>query len=181
MAVSETSIRAQTLRDYEDNRADEQDLRRGIVNATPSVVNKNVLHTAELDKFDWGLNLGYKQNVGGPDDFILYQLLARLHAEYRFPRNSWVRGTLGINLIINWAKFELEGESQLPQVRTDIREYLTSSDVILENLQYTWTRQLDRDVYAMAYGGLLEHVFGGVGGEVPYRPFDSNWAIGVDV
>src|SRR5690606_30187911 len=52
MAVSETSIRAQTLRDYEDNRADQQDLRRGIVNATPSVVNKDVLHTAELDKFD---------------------------------------------------------------------------------------------------------------------------------
>src|SRR5690606_18388970 len=52
MSVSETSIRAETLRDYEDNRADQQDLRRGIVNATPSVVNKDVLHTAELDKFD---------------------------------------------------------------------------------------------------------------------------------
>src|SRR5690554_5872823 len=51
---------------------------------------------------------------------------------------------------------------------------------MLENLQYTWTRQLDRDVYAMAYGGLLENMFGGVGGEVLYRPFDSSWAIGVD-
>ena len=180
MAVSETSIRAQTLRDYEDNRADQQDLRRGIVNATPSVVNKDVLHTAELDKFDWGLNLGYKQNMGGPDGFILYQLLARVNAEYRFTRNSWIRGNLGVNLLNNWDKFELEGVSQLPQVRTHIREYLTTSDVMLENLQYTWTRQLDRDVYAMAYGGLLENMFGGVGGEVLYRPFDSNWAIGVD-
>ncbi len=180
MAVSETSIRAQTLRDYEDNRADQQDLRRGIVNATPSVVNKDVLHTAELDKFDWGLNLGYKQNMGGPDGFILYQLLARVNAEYRFTRNSWIRGNLGVNLLNNWDKFELEGVSQLPQVRTHIREYLTTSDVMLENLQYTWTRQLDRDVYAMAYGGLLENMFGGVGGEVLYRPFDSSWAIGVD-
>lgn len=180
MAISETSIRAQTLRDYEDHRGDQQDLRRGIVNATPSVVNKDVLHTAELDKFDWGLNLGYKQNMGGPDGFILYQFLARVNAEYRFTRNSWIRGNLGINLLNNWDKFELEGESQLPQVRTHIREYLTTSDVMLENLQYTWTRQLDRDVYAMAYGGLLENMFGGVGGEVLYRPFDSSWAIGVD-
>lgn len=143
-------------------------------------MNKDVLHTAELDKFDWGLNLGYKQNMGGPDGFILYQLLARVNAEYRFTRNSWIRGNLGVNLLNNWDKFELEGVSQLPQVRTHIREYLTTSDVMLENLQYTWTRQLDRDVYAMAYGGLLENMFGGVGGEVLYRPFDSSWAIGVD-
>lgn len=180
MAVSETSINAQRLRDYEQNAADTEDLRRGIVNASPSVVSKDVMHTAELDKFDWGLSLGYKQNMGGPDGFILYQFLARVNAEYRFNRNNWVRGNLGVNLLNNYDKFELEGTSNLPQVRTHIREYLITSDVVLENLQYTHTRQLDRDVYAMAYVGLLESMFGGVGGEVLYRPFDAGWAIGVD-
>ncbi|MCO5784820.1 hypothetical protein DHB74_00445 [Pseudomonas sp. G11-1] len=180
MAVSETSINPQRLRDYEQNAADTEDLRRGIVNATPSVVSKDVVHTAELDKFDWGLSLGYKQNMGGPDGFILYQLLARVNAEYRFNRNNWVRGNLGVNLLNNYDKFEMRGTSNLPQVRTHIREYLVTSDVVLENLQYTHTRQLDRDVYAMAYAGLLESMFGGVGGEVLYRPFDAGWAIGVD-
>ncbi|EZQ19845.1 hypothetical protein CF98_05320 [Halopseudomonas bauzanensis] len=180
MAVSETSINPQRLRDYEQNAADTEDLRRGIVNATPSVVNKDVVHTAELDKFDWGLSLGYKQNMGGPDGFILYQFLARVNAEYRFNRNNWVRGNLGVNLLNNYDKFEMRGTSNLPQVRTHIREYLVTSDVVLENLQYTHTRQLDRDVYAMAYAGLLESMFGGVGGEVLYRPFDAGWAIGVD-
>lgn len=180
MAVSETSINPQRLREYEQNAADTQDLRRGIVNATPSVVAKDVVHTPELDKFDWGLSLGYKQNMGGPDGFILYQFLARANAEYRFDRNNWVRGQLGVNLINNFDKFELEGESELPQVRTNIREYLTTSDVVLENLQYTHTRRLDRDLYAMGYIGLLESMFGGIGGEVLYRPFDAGWAIGVD-
>lgn len=180
MAVSETSIRAQALRDYEQNRTDAQGLRRGIVNATPSVVNKDMLHVADLDKFDWGLSLGYKQSMGGPDGFILYQFLARVNAEYRFSRNSWVRGNLGANLINNYDKFDQVGTSALPQVRTHIREYLTSSDVVLENLQYTYTKRLNRDLYAMAYTGLLESMFGGVGGEVLYRPFDSDWAIGVD-
>ncbi|WGK63268.1 YjbH domain-containing protein [Halopseudomonas sp. SMJS2] len=180
MAVSETSINPQRLRDYEQNAADTEDLRRGIVNATPSVVSKDVVHTAELDKFDWGLSLGYKQNMGGPDGFILYQFLARVNAEYRFNRNNWVRGNLGVNLLNNYDKFEMRGTSNLPQVRTHIREYLVTSDVVLENLQYTHTRQLDRDVYAMAYAGLLESMFGGVGGEVLYRPFDAGWAIGVD-
>ena len=180
LAVSETSIRAETLRDYENNLTDRQGLRRGIVNATPSVVSKDVLHTAELDRFDTGLSLGYKQNMGGPDEFILYQILARASAEYRFDRNNWVRGNLGVNLLNNYDKFNLRGESQLPQVRTHIREYLTRSDVVLENLQYTHTRRLSRDVYAMGYVGLLESMFGGVGGEVLYRPFDASWAIGAD-
>lgn len=180
MAVSETSIRTQTLRDFEDNRTDRQGLRRGIVNATPSVVNKDTQYTAELDKFDWGLSLGYKQNIGGPDTFFLYQFLARIDAEYRFNRNSWVHGNLGVNLINNWDEFNLRGTSRLPQVRTHIREYLVTSDVVLENLQYTRTKRLSRDVYAMAYGGLLESMFGGVGGEVLYRPFDAPWALGVN-
>ena len=180
MAVSETSIDSQALRDYEDHRTDRQSLRRGVVNTTPSVVDGDVVHTAELDKFDWGLSLGYKQSMGGPDGFILYQFLARANAEYKFNRNNWVRGTLGVNLLNNFDKFELRGESELPQVRTHIREYMITSDVMLENLQYNWTRLLDRDVYAMAYGGLLESMFGGVGGEVLYRPSNAGWAIGVD-
>ena len=180
MAVSETSIHAQTLRDHENNAADNRTLRRNMVTATPSLVHTDTLHNAELEPFDWGLSLGYKQSMGGPDGFILYQFLARANAEYRFARNSWVRGTLGVNLLNNYDKFDLEGESALPQVRTHIREYLTTSDVLLENLQYTWTKQLDRDLYAMAYGGLLESMFGGVGGEVLYRPHGDTWAIGVD-
>lgn len=180
MAVSETSIDAQTLRDYEDNATDERGLRRGIVNATPSVVNKETVHTAELDKFDWGVSLGYNQNIGGPDDFILYQVLARLNAEYRFSRSSWVRGNLAVNLLDNFDKFKYTAPSNLPRVRTHIREYLTTSDVVLENLQYNYTKRLDRDLYAIGYAGLLENMYGGVGGEVLYRPFDANWAIGVD-
>src|SRR5690606_41409965 len=66
--------------------------------------------------------------------------------EYRFNRNHWVRGHLGANLINNFDKFDLRGTSELPQVRTHIREYLTTSDVVLENLQYNWTRRLNRDL-----------------------------------
>lgn len=181
LPVSETSIRAEALRDYENNLLDDDGLRRSIVNAVPSVVSKDTQYTAPLDNFTGGVKLAYKQNLGGPDAFILYQFLANIHAEYRFSRNSWIRGNVGIDLVNNWDEFNLRGTSNLPQVRTHIREYLTTSDVVLENLQYTWTQQLDRDLYVMAYGGLLENMFGGVGGEILYRPFDENWAIGMDL
>lgn len=180
MAVSEASIDASVLRDLEQNRVDEETVRRSTVLAAPSELHTETLHTEPLDKFTYGLSLGYNQNVGGPDDFILYQFLARLSSEYRFNRNQWVRGSLGINLINNFDEFNVRGVSNLPQVRTDIREYLITSDVVLENLQYTHTKRIARDVYAIGYVGLLESMFGGVGGEVLYRPHGSNWALGAN-
>lgn len=180
LTVSETSINPERLRDLEENRIDERDMRRATVLARPSQLDSELVHAEPLEKFDYGLSLGYNQNVGGPDGFILYQFLARVRGEYRFDYNQWLHASVGANLINNFDKFRTRGESELPQVRTNIREYLTSSDVVLENLQYTHTRRLDRDLYAMGYGGMLESMFGGVGGEVLYRPHGDNWAIGVD-
>ncbi|MFN3582135.1 MAG: YjbH domain-containing protein, partial [Pseudomonas sp.] len=180
MAVSETSINPARLRELESNSIDMQGMRRSTVVATPSVLETDVLYTAPLDRFDYSLSLGYNQNVGGPDGFILYQFLARAQAEYRFSRSQWVRGSVAADLLNNFEKFRYDAPSNLPRVRTNIREYLTTSDVVLENLQYTQTRRLDRDLYAMAYAGLLESMYGGVGGEVLYRPHADNWAVGVD-
>ena len=38
-----------------------------------------------------------------------------------------------------------------------------------------------KSLYAKASIGLFESMFGGVGGEVLYRPFDSDWAIGAEL
>ncbi len=181
MRISETSIDPERLRDLEQNRIDERGMRRSTVLAKPSVVDADLLHTEPLNTFNYGLSLGYNQNIGGPDGFILYQFLARARAEYRFNRNQWLNGSVAANLINNFEKFRVTGPSELPRVRTNIREYLTSSDVILENLQYTHTKRLDQDLYAMGYAGLLESMFGGIGGEVLYRPHGDDWALGVDM
>src|SRR5690606_32909518 len=55
-----------------------------------------------------------------------------------------------------------------------------AADVVHDVLHITNTRRLYLDLYAMGYIGLLESMFGGIGGEVLYRPFDAGWAIGVD-
>lgn len=181
LTVSETSIDAQRLRDLEEHRIDMQAMRRSVVTASPSVLDTEVLFTQPFTPFDWGVGLGYNQNMGGPDGFILYQFLARGWAQYRFTRNQWVHGVVGANLVGNFDKFKYEAPSRLPRVRTDIGEYLSGSDAAIENLQYTITHQVQPELYAMAYGGLLENMFGGIGGEVLYRPHDDVWAIGADV
>ena len=40
--------------------------------------------------------------------------------------------------------------------------------------------QLDKDIYAKFTGGILESMFAGIGGEILFRPFHRNFAIGAE-
>lgn len=181
MALNQTSVNAKTLREYERFEADRRALRYGMENAVPAILDSDEVYQGKLDRANAGLALGYRQNVGGPDSFILYQFLLRTDGQYYFDRNKWLDGTVGINLLNNYDQFKYDGPSNLPRVRTDLRQYLTTSDVQLNRLQYTQTEQINRDWFGMAYAGLLEDMYGGVGGELLYRPHGVNWAVGVDL
>ena len=131
-------------------------------------------------RFSWGLSPGLKEIIGGPDGFILYQLTANANANWAFSRSTWLTGTVSADLLNNFDKFRYDAPSNLPRVRTDIRHYVTTSDVTIPNLQLTSVHALGRDLYGMAYAGLLEEMYGGVGGELLYRPLGQPWALGFD-
>ncbi|MGL5556714.1 MAG: YjbH domain-containing protein, partial [Aeromonas veronii] len=64
---------------------------------------------------------------------------------------------------------------------TWIREYVSSSDVLLNNLQATHFEQFSPEWYGQAYAGYLEMMYAGGGAELLYRPFGRSWAIAADV
>ncbi|GAA3899634.1 YjbH domain-containing protein [Halomonas cibimaris] len=130
--------------------------------------------------FSWNLAPRLDQNLGGPDGY-LFRLLAVLNAEYRTDPNGWFSGAVAGTIWDNMDNYEYISNSELPRVRTYIGEYLSKSQVGIENLQYTRTAQPGDNWYAMGYGGLLEMMYAGVGGEVLYRPFNSGWAVGADL
>lgn len=128
-----------------------------------------------------GLGLTYAQTLGGPDSFILYQLSAEAEAEWKPTENTWVTGVANLALIDNYEKFKYTGPSQLPRVRTNIREYVTSSELTLPVLQATHTRVLSEHWMASAYAGLLESMYAGIGFELLYQPFGQDLSLGFDV
>lgn len=140
----------------------------------------NPLYTASSSRFEHGLGLGYTQTIGGPDAFLLYQLSAVERAKLKLRDDTWLQGSVQARLIDNYDKFKFTGPSNLPRVRTFLREYLTSSTVTMPNLQLTHVGRLGANQYYSAYGGFLESMFAGVGGEWLYRPFASRVAVGVD-
>ncbi|HEY9041753.1 MAG TPA: YjbH domain-containing protein, partial [Rheinheimera sp.] len=131
-----------------------------------------------------GSELFWIQTFGNPEAFYMYQGGIFANAGYRLTNNLMLNGTAKVTLLENFDKFNYTVDAQqtpLPRVRTYMREYVTGSVLSMENLYLQWQDQLLPDVYAQAYGGYLETMFGGIGGEVLYRPVDSNLAIGFDV
>ncbi|MFJ3367454.1 YjbH domain-containing protein [Pseudomonas sp. NPDC086251] len=180
MPLEETSVPRETFREVVKNEEPLQDLHRATEVNAAVPHTETTLYTATRDPFSYGLGLGYKQNIGGPDG-LLYQVTADADAEYRFTRNTWWSGLLSVNLLNNYDKFTYDAPSGLPRVRTDLRKYLTTSDVTMPTFQLNHAKQLDKDLYGMVYGGYLESMFAGVGGEVLFRPAGQRWSVGADL
>jgi len=125
------------------------------------------------------------QSFGGPENFYMYQLSADIQMNWQLANNFVVTGALGVNLLTNYDEFNFlvpgSDEAPLPRVRTYIREYVTYSDVWLDDLQATYIKQWNQNLYTSVYGGYFERMFGGVGFETLYNPLNQGWAIGIDI
>ncbi|OKA27109.1 hypothetical protein BOH74_04805 [Pseudomonas versuta] len=181
MPVEETSVPRKTFRDVVNNEQDLVALHRTteINRANPHV--ENTLYRQKPDPFTYGFGLGYQQNLGGPDGFLLYQINAYAEGQYRFTPGTWASGGISANLLNNYDKFKYDAPSNLPRVRTDIRQYVTTSEVTMPALQLNHAQKLGQDLYGMVYGGYLEPMYAGVGGELLYRPMGERWSIGADL
>lgn len=137
------------------------------------------LYKAPFDRFSWNVRPALNQNYGGPDGY-LYQILAEANAEFRTDQHGWLSGTIAYSLLDNYNKFVYTADSKLPRVRTFVNQYANQTSLGVYNLQYTRTARLSKNWFGMGYAGLLEQMYGGAGGEVLYRPFNSSFAFGLD-
>ncbi len=131
-------------------------------------------------KFSIGLTPSLGQILGGPNAFVLYQIGVQAVAEYRFTPSTWINGALNLRLVDNFDKFTYTAPSNLPRVRTYQREYVTSKRLTMPVFQLTHVGRLSDNQYYSVYGGALETMFAGVGGEWLWRPWRSKLAFGVD-
>ncbi len=180
LPIVEDSVRRSRLVAYLDHDIPLSRLRRSVEQDPTAAQAEQVLYTAPLKRWDFSIGPGYHQIFGTPDKPLVYQFTAKGSTTFHFTRNLWLDATVEGNLLNNFAGTSYNPPSLLPRVRTDARKYLVSSDVTMPNLQLTWTHQLGPDVYGMLYGGMLESMFGGVGGEWLYRPLHQRWAFGFD-
>lgn len=151
---------------------------------TPTLPQGVQVRNGARQRLDYSWSPHLAQSFGGAESFYMYQIGINGNADLALTDKLWASGTLYLNLTDNYDKFNYTAPPSdteaLPRVRTWIREYVSSSNVLLNNLQLTAMDKLATDWYAQAYGGYLEMMYAGVGSEVLYRPYSQSWALGLD-
>ena len=117
-----------------------------------------------------------RHQIGGPEAFYLGQLWWKINAKVKFKRGLTLHTVLGLNIYNNFSEFNNPSYSSIPHVRSDIQEYLSEGENNIARLKidYMWSPM--KDVFVRLDAGYLEEMFGGIGGEVYFRPFKSNFS-----
>lgn len=123
-----------------------------------------------------------RTQIGGPDGFFFGDLRLAYSSEVLFAPNFSLITDAAIGLTNNMGDLKLASDSIIPHVRTDIVKYLKASqDFNITRMQLNYFFNPTKNMYGKISGGLLESMFGGIGGEILYRPFYKNYAIGAEL
>lgn len=130
----------------------------------------------------WKLAPSIRSQVGGPDGFYFGDLRLAWNSEAIFTKNLTLVSTASAGIIDGFDDLKLASDSIIPHVRTEIVQYLKQSSAFgIHRIQLNYFMTPTSNVYAKVSMGILEEMFGGVGGEILYRPFGSNYGVGAEL
>lgn len=133
-------------------------------------------------KVHFTVDLNNRLQLFDPDDPARYQLYFDIGAEYALTNHWAVRGKYGVDITNNFDESKRKkSDSVLPKVRSDIVRYLTEGDTGLDMLMIEGRDSLSSRLHYRAFGGVLEEMYSGVGGELLYWPHQSRLAAGVSI
>ena len=130
---------------------------------------------------DFNVRPAWKSHIGGPDGLYLYQIWMAFSVSADLYRGLSFNATFGKNIISTLGEITLESDSQLPRVRSDIRLYYEEAeDGFIDNMQVDYMFQPVKEWFGRVSAGIFEGMFGGIGGEILYRPYGSRLALSID-
>jgi len=137
-------------------------------------INSEFIPKIKFPEFFLNMSPSLRHQIGGPEAFYLGQLWWKINSKVKFNRGLTLHTTLGFNIYNNFNQFKNPSYSEIPHVRSDIQEYLSEGEnnIAKFKLDYIWSPV--RDTFIRFDVGYLEEMFGGIGGEIYYRPFKSN-------
>jgi len=136
--------------------------------------------TVNFPEFSWNVSPGLKHQIGGPEGFYLGALYMRADTNLKFQRNLTLYTSVGINLYDTF-DFANPSYSEIPHVRSDIQEYLDEGKNNIIRMQLEYMFSPIKDVFIRTDLGLMEEMFGGVGGQILYRPINKRYALGMSM
>lgn len=128
------------------------------------------------------ISLATSSFLGGPDRFAVLGLGFRADLEILFRRNLTWKNVFSYDLVDSFDVVEQRSDSLLPRVRTDAMFYLkTDNKYTIQRSQLNYFKSISKNIYSKISAGIFEQMFGGIGGEIMYRDFSSNWAVSAEL
>ena len=125
------------------------------------------------------IKLQEQVSVSEIDQGVLHRTSLILERQRTLLRDFISGGALRINLTDNLDLLdEYRLRPTLP-VRSDV-DIFSEQRFSVEKLYLSYLKTITPDLYMSLTGGYLEEQYAGLGGEILYRPFGKNWAIGAD-
>ena len=181
LAQSAVTLRRSDLEalEFDSQAADALLAVTGIGEAAPTAQNAVYADTL-YPEFGWTLGPYFTPQYFDPDEPVRYESGLQFQLAYK-PAPGWeIGGTLKYRLLDTLSESTRLSNSVLPRVRTDNILYARGSDTVLENLYVSRQWKPSEDIYARVTAGYLERMFGGVSGEVLWKPVGSRLALGVE-
>lgn len=124
-----------------------------------------------------------RSQIGGPDGFYFGEIGLSFKSEVVLGEGFTFDAELAQGIYDNFADLKLASNSILPHVRSDIVQYLKSTQgkMHINSFQLNYFNDIKTDLYFKLSAGIFEQMFGGYGFELLYRPFKSIWGIGMEV
>ncbi|MFV0492649.1 MAG: YjbH domain-containing protein [Pseudorhodobacter sp.] len=132
-------------------------------------------------KFTWALTPYLRPSLFDPDSPMRADAGLRLSGSYDLAPGWVLSGAITQKIVGNLDKYDRISNSRLAHVRTDGYLYNRNDGPVLDSLTLAWYGKLGDNIYSRISGGYLEQMFGGVSGEVLWKPADSRLALGVEV
>ncbi len=149
--------------------------------ADPLFTRANFIPGITFPEFSWNMSPALRHQIGGPEGFYLGQLYWQTDTTLKLRRNLALYSSFGINIYDTFKGFNNPSQSSIPKVRSDIQEYLSQGKNNIKRMQLQYFGSPYRDIFTRLDIGYFEEMFGGLGGEILYRPFNKKFAIGMSI
>ena len=153
-----------------------------VISIKPGASLNRAVHATDFGfpKLAIGADFALRTQLMDPDEPLKHQLYVKATARLAISSNMniWSSYSLDVSNDFNTRR---PSDSVLPRVRTEMNRYLTEGKNGIDSFYVEYGRSTSPVLHTRAYAGLLEDMFGGMGGEALYQPFDSRWALGANI
>ena len=183
MPVSSTTLKRSDIEALENGASNELLARAEIGEAGAASVTGAAFSPNDdlYPRLKWAISpyLELSNHVEGQDQRADVGL--QFKGRYELAPNLVLSGTLRQKALGNLDESTYVSPSPVPHVRSDFAEYQKEGDLTVQNLTLAWYGRPAENLYARVTAGYLERMYGGVSGEILWKPVDSRLALGAEV